>query len=185
MNVFFLLTIVVCWDSGNGETIDYATLVTFGDSACDTGNAYRLSNGSWPPVPPFNSDGGWADDLLWNQILVEQFLRNASLENFACAGATTDNRLIQGLFNRNQTRAPGLRQQIERYIETKINRSIDFDRTLFVIWIGYEQLHLQSITDAHRYGTESAHLNQSVDYLWSEKSHCFQPTTVRSLPKIS
>lgn len=126
---------------------DYTALVTFGDSKSDTGNAYRLSNGTWPPVPPFNRNGGFADSLLWSQILVEQFFTNATLEDFSCATATTDGRLVQGSMgqnpnlannysDRNRTQAPGVRQQIAQYISSKINKSIDFDRTLYSMWVG-------------------------------------------------
>ena len=115
---------------------DYTTLVTFGDSNSDTGNAYRLSGGTWPPVPPFNANGGFADGLLWNQLLAEQFFTNATLEDFSCANATTDNRLVQGSIGPNRTQAPGAHQQIVAYISSKINETIDFDRTLYTIWVG-------------------------------------------------
>ena len=126
---------------------DYTTLVTFGDSKSDTGNAYRLSNGTWPPVPPFNRNGGFADGLLWSQILVKQLFTNATLEDFSCGSATTDSRLVQGSMGRNPnlvynysvrncTQAPGVRQQMTQYIFSKINQTIDFDRTLYTLWVG-------------------------------------------------
>ena len=127
--------------------LDYTTVVTFGDSNSDTGNAYRLSNGTWPPVPPFNSNGGFADGPLWNQMLSEQFFNNTTLKDFFYASATTDSRLVQGTMGRNpnlianynirnRTQAPGVRQQIIQYMNSTINQTIDFDRTLFIISIG-------------------------------------------------
>ncbi|CAF2616667.1 unnamed protein product [Rotaria sp. Silwood2] len=125
----------------------YTTVVTFGDSTTDTGNAYRISNHTWPPVPPFNSNGGFADDLLWNQILTRQLLRNATLQDYSCGSATTDSELVQGTMGRapnlianysirNSTKPLSVRQQIFEYINTTINETIDFDRTLYVIWVG-------------------------------------------------
>lgn len=127
--------------------LKYTEVVTFGDSTTDSGFAYQLSNHTWPPVPPFNSEGGFADGPLWNQILAKKFLSNAIVKNFACGSATTDSQLAQGVMSRNpnlfanyhirnNTRSPGVRQQIALYINSTSNRSIDFDRTLYIIWTG-------------------------------------------------
>ena len=121
--------------------------MTFGDSTTDSGVAYQLSNHTWPPVPPFNSNGGFADGPLWNQIFVQTFLFNAILQNFACGSASTDSLLAQGVMGRNpnlienytirnNTKSPGVRQQIAQYINSTQNKTIDFDRTLFIIWTG-------------------------------------------------
>jgi thermolabile hemolysin len=127
--------------------LQYTSVVTFGDSTTDSGTAYQLSNHTWPPVPPFNSNGGFADDLLWNQIFAQKFLSHATLQNFACGSATTDSRLAQGVMSRNpnlianytirnNTKSPGVRQQIAQYINSTNNKTIDFDRILYVIWAG-------------------------------------------------
>jgi phospholipase/lecithinase/hemolysin len=127
--------------------LQYTRVVTFGDSTTDSGAAYQLSNHTWPPVPPFNSNGGFADGLLWNQIFTQKFLSNATLEDFACGSATTDNLLAQGAMSRNpnlianyiirsNTKSPGVRQQIAQYINSAINKTIDFNRTLYIIWVG-------------------------------------------------
>ncbi len=127
--------------------LQYTRVVTFGDSTTDSGTAYRLSNHTWPPVPPFNSNGGFADDLLWNQIFTQRLLSNATLQDYACGSATTDNLLAQGSMSRNpnlianytvrnNTKSPGVRQQIAQYINSTNNKTIDFDRTLYVIWSG-------------------------------------------------
>jgi phospholipase/lecithinase/hemolysin len=132
--------------------------VTFGDSSSDTGNDYRISNHTWPPIPPFNSNGGFADALLWNQIFTQQFLNNAILQDFSYGGATTDSQLVQGTLNfnpnlvanysiRNNTKPPGVQQQINQYINSTINKTIDFDLTLYVIWVGIDNYYFnQTIT---------------------------------------
>jgi len=134
------------------NNLDYTTVVTFGDSLSDTGNAYRISNHTWPPVPPFNSNGGYADDLLWNQIFTQQLLNHSSLQDFSYGSATTDSQLVQGTMNsnpnlvnnysiRNNTKPPGVRQQISEYINARMNETIDFDLTLYVIWVGINNYH--------------------------------------------
>jgi phospholipase/lecithinase/hemolysin len=121
--------------------------VTFGDSLSDTGNGYRISYHTWPPVPPFNSNGGYSDGPLWDQILTQKFLYQAALQDFSYGCATTDSLLVQGTMGyntnlngnysiRNSTKPPGVLQQIDDYINSTINTTIDFDQTLYVIWIG-------------------------------------------------
>ncbi|CAF1304182.1 unnamed protein product [Rotaria sp. Silwood1] len=145
-NIVLIFLLIYCI-SAHIDTLHYTTIVTFGDSTTDTGNAYRISNHTWPPVPPFNSNGGFADDLLWNQIFTQQLLRNATLQDYSYGSATTDNQLVQGTMSdapnlianysiRNNTKPPSVRQQISEYINTTMNESIDFDQTLYVIWVG-------------------------------------------------
>lgn len=139
-------------------SLNYTTVVTFGDSTSDTGNAYRISNKAWPPVPPFNLMGGFADGLLWNQMFTQKLLMNATLQDYSCDSATTDDQLVRGTINRssnlvanysipNIINVPGVRQQIFQYINISIAKNIDFDRTLYVIWAGFNNyIFNQSIT---------------------------------------
>ncbi len=122
--------------------------MTFGDSLSDTGNGYRISNHTWPPVPPFSSSGAYTDGLVWSQVLIQKYLSQSTLQDFAYGCATTDSLLVQGTMGyntniisgnysiRNNTKPPGVRQQIGDYINSTMNKTIDFDRTLYVIWIG-------------------------------------------------
>ena len=125
----------------------YTTVVTFGDSTTDSGTAYRVSHGSWPHVPPFNRKGGFSDGLLWNEVLTQGRLLNATLLDFSCGSSTTDSDLAQGTMSRSpnlllnydirrQIKSPGVRQQIAQYIQSVRNQTIDFDRTLYMIWSG-------------------------------------------------
>ena len=127
--------------------LQYKHVVTFGDSTTDSGNAYRLSAQTWPIVPPFNRRGGFADDLLWNEYFTFHLSNSATLDDYACGSATTDNRLAQGIMARNpnlianysirsQIRSPGVRQQIFQYISSMISQSVDFEHTLYLIWVG-------------------------------------------------
>lgn len=134
---------------------DYTTIVTFGDARSDTGNSYRISNHTWPPVPPFSSNGAFTDNLLWNQILTQELLHNASLQDFSYNGGTTDSQLVQGTMSynpnlianyyiRNNTKPPGVRQQISEYINAMINKTIDFDLTLYIIWAGVNNYYFNA-----------------------------------------
>jgi thermolabile hemolysin len=89
--LYSILCAVRCQPTASTDAVDlpYKTLVTFGDSLTDSGTAYRLSNGTWPPVPPFNQNGGFTDGLSWNQIFVQYLLKNATLNDYACGGSTT------------------------------------------------------------------------------------------------
>ena len=153
MKAIFLFYFVVCaiyCQRGASIHIDglpYKSLITFGDSLTDSGTAYRLSNRTWPPVPPFNRNGGFSDDLSWNQIFVQRLLKNATLRDYACGGATTDNDLMQGYMSRapnlvdnyairSKTKSIGVRQQVLGYIYSARSQSIDFDGTLYAIWTG-------------------------------------------------
>lgn len=44
--------------------------------------------------------------------------------------------LIANYAIRNQTKSPGVRQQIEQYKNSTSNTTIDFNRTLYIIWSG-------------------------------------------------
>ncbi|CAF4403158.1 unnamed protein product [Rotaria magnacalcarata] len=125
----------------------YTRVVTFGDSTTDSGIAYRISNRTSSHVPPFNNRGGFVDDLVRNEVLTQKLLLNATLQNFACGSATADNAIAQGIMSRNanlvanyeirsRTKLPGVRQQIDLCINEMMNKFIDFDRTLYMIWSG-------------------------------------------------
>ncbi|CAF0977510.1 unnamed protein product [Adineta ricciae] len=129
------------------SNLNYTTLVTFGDSLTDTGNGYRITHNTWPPVPPFSINGSYSDGLMWNQILADEFLNRATLQDFAYGCATTDSNLLQPTIGyntnikgnyslRNNAKPPGVRQQITTYVNLSLNENIDFDRTLYIVWIG-------------------------------------------------
>jgi phospholipase/lecithinase/hemolysin len=159
MKLFLVFLLIYLGNVYNSQIhMYYTTVVTFGDSSSDTGNAYRISNHTWPPVPPFNSNGGYADSLLWSQIFTQQLLTNAVLQDFSYGDATTDSQLVQGTMSynpnlvanysiRNNTKPPGVRQQIDQYINSTINTTINFDLTLYVIWVGINNYYFnQTVT---------------------------------------
>jgi phospholipase/lecithinase/hemolysin len=112
--------------------------VVFGDGLSDQGRFYALTDGRYPPSPPFLR-GRWTNGPTW----VEHLGRLAGLplaqeDNFAQGGATT------GAFNINEPLrgalgldggAPirGVLAQVDAYVARE--RSID-DRALHVLWAG-------------------------------------------------
>ncbi|CAF3603172.1 unnamed protein product [Adineta steineri] len=111
------------------SNIPYDTIVSFGDSNCDTGNVYNLTNFKWPPVPPYYQ-GRFSNGPLW----IEK-LGISKLINYAYGSATTDNTLVTGVTAFNVI-VPGVRQQIEMYKNATNISMIDFDRTIYIIWVG-------------------------------------------------
>ena len=137
----------VAFPSPTKGPTQYTTVVTFGDPTTDSGTAYRLSNGTWPHFPPFNRKGGFSEGLLWNEVLTQREFLNATLSDFSCGSSTTDSELAQGTMSRSpnlllnydirrHVQSPGVRQQIGQYINSVRNQTIDFDRTLYMIWSG-------------------------------------------------
>ncbi|KAG5456147.1 MAG: hypothetical protein BJ554DRAFT_4194 [Olpidium bornovanus] len=69
------------------------SLVVLGDSLSDDGNTFRLTNGTWPPSPPY-ARGVFSDGPVWAQVTAD--LLGVRLDSAAYGGATTDNRVVVG-----------------------------------------------------------------------------------------
>lgn len=133
--LFIALIILVFHQQIHSSNIHYDTIVFFGDSNSDQGNVYNLSSGRLPPPPYYQ--GRFSNRWVWlDKINISH------VQNRAHAGATTDNDLIQG-FALSQLPVPGVRQQIAQYFQSIDRSRINFDRTLFAIWAGGNNL-LQS-----------------------------------------
>ncbi|CAF2625583.1 unnamed protein product [Rotaria sp. Silwood2] len=111
----------------NTEQHRFHTVVIFGDSLSDTNNVYKLTNGTWPIVPPYHQ-GRFSNDSIW----VDR-LRVSNVKNYAYGGATTDNTVVQGYTKSDTVPVPGIRQQIEIYINSAKERTIDFVHTLYIV----------------------------------------------------
>ena len=103
----------------------FKRLVVFGDSLSDSGNLFGLTG--FPPAP-FYWMGRFSNGPTWVENLASYL--DAPLENYAVAGANTDDTNNQGPF-------PGIRAQIGNsttgYIST---HPVADDRVLYVIWGG-------------------------------------------------
>ncbi len=73
----------------NNFNNSFDDLVIFGDSYSDTGNAFNLSNNTFPPSPPY-FEGRLSNGPIWvDQIASELSLQEDDIQNFAFAGATS------------------------------------------------------------------------------------------------
>ena len=109
------------------QRIPFDTIISFGDSATDTGNVYKLTNHTWPLVPPY-FQGRFSNGFVWIEKLGVSDVRN-----YAYGGATTDNHLIQGYTASDTIPVPGVRQQIAIYLNDTRTTERNFARTLYVI----------------------------------------------------
>lgn len=105
----------------------FHTVVIFGDSHSDTGNVYKLTDSTWPIVPPYHL-GRFTDNLNW-----ADGLKVSNVKNYAHGGATIDSAVIQGYTKSDTVAVPGIRQQIEMYIDDTRKETTDFAHTLFII----------------------------------------------------
>ena len=123
------LAIVLCYHQIDAQRSLYDTLVIFGDSNSDNGNVYKISNLTTPSWPYFQ--GRFSNDYVWAERLnISQSI------NYAYGGATTDNDLVQGFSDERLIPVPGVRQQMMTYARSIQSNTINFDRTLYVIWAG-------------------------------------------------
>jgi phospholipase/lecithinase/hemolysin len=126
-NLLFLI-IVFYINKSQSQNISYDTIVSFGDSSSDTGNVYNLTNKQWPVVPPYYL-GRFSNGPVW----VEK-LGIANLINYAYGSATSDNNIVPG-YTAFQTSVPGVRQQIIQYKNVTDPTKINFNRTIYIIWV--------------------------------------------------
>lgn len=118
----------------------YSSLSVFGDSLSDSGNAYTLSGGIWPPSPPYAqqfSNGPTAAQYLADQLGVELLPSTAGGTNFAVGGATTGlqnyNYEVSSPFALPQTLAQtGTLAQVAGFVGSA--PSFDPASSLFMLW---------------------------------------------------
>ncbi|CAF0795370.1 unnamed protein product [Adineta ricciae] len=115
-------------DQTKAQRLSFDTIVSFGDSNTDTGRVYELTQHTWPITPPYYQ-GRYSNGPVW----IER-LGVSNLKNYAYGGATTDDHLVEGYAASDTKRVPGIRQQIQIYLNETNRTGIDFTRTLYVIW---------------------------------------------------
>ncbi|GAA5921901.1 hypothetical protein JCM1841_000970 [Sporobolomyces salmonicolor] len=94
-------------------------------------NTWNFTNGSWPSDPHY-ADHRFSDGLTWGEFLAQGL--NVPLEDYAVAGATTNNSLVQGWTGRDLTfPVPSILNQIAQYLARIPDRS---EQTLFILFGG-------------------------------------------------
>ncbi|CAF3303004.1 unnamed protein product [Rotaria socialis] len=126
----YFLFIFLCSHQTTTQNVPFDTIVSFGDSLTDTGNVYNLTSHTWPIVPPY-FEGRFSNGPVWIEKLGISIIKN-----YAHGGATTDNDFIQGYTASDTVPVPGIRQQINIYVKETNTVTLNFVRTLYVIWGG-------------------------------------------------
>lgn len=100
-------------------------LYVFGDSLSDSGNVFRVTEGTYPPTPPY-FQGRYSNGPVWvEQLATKLGLSAEQTKNFAYGGATTANARENGI--------PGVLVQVQNFV--KSNPQAD-PKALYVVWGG-------------------------------------------------
>lgn len=98
----------------------------FGDSLSDNGNAFRATNGLFPPSPPY-FNGRFTNGPVWIEDLAASLNLTTTTANFAFGGATS------GTTNTSVPFLPGVTTEVNSFLQTSPRLSPD---RAFVIWAG-------------------------------------------------
>ncbi|CAF2073431.1 unnamed protein product [Rotaria magnacalcarata] len=137
---FLLFIIYIVRSCTSSKQSSYDSIIAFGDSHTDTGNAYNLTRFQWPLVPPYYQ-GRFTNGPVWIDIF-----NSFQIMNYAYGDATIDNNnLIAGFTGPNRTvGVPGIRQQIVNYLIDNNLDTSDLSTTVYIIWSGGNEYLINS-----------------------------------------
>ncbi len=148
--------LLAAWGAGAASAAPFSQLVVFGDSLSDAGNAYALTEGNFPPSPPYAttfSNGPTAAQYLATRFGAAVQLGwptpVAGSNNFAVGGARNGT----GNYNVEKGRPPGLGVAYPDMAQTGIQRQVEryatqhpfvpaAASTLFMVWGGANDMYL-------------------------------------------
>lgn len=117
----------------------FSKIVTFGDSLSDTGYAYQLTSGLFPPSPP-NAVGRLSNGALWVEHLATMLGMTLHVEDeYAVAGARTDTGNFNTYFGLSMLANTGLASQVATYLQASGPSGAD-PNALHTVWIGSNDL---------------------------------------------
>jgi phospholipase/lecithinase/hemolysin len=130
-----------------GQYRPFSQLFVFGDSLSDTCNTFKRTKEALgqglPPAPPYFSRR-FSDGPVWVEYLAHFLkLSHSCHTNFAVSGATTGD---ANTFPLDTVRLPGLKQQLEAFIQSLNNAEADRD-ALYVLWAGANDYLAGGVTD--------------------------------------
>lgn len=106
---------------------NYEDIYIFGDSFSDTGNAFKSTNGTFPPSSTY-FNGRFSNGPVWVEYLAQDLGLSFNPDtNFAFGGANT------GVNNISNPGLPGLQGQISSF--TAANPSAN-PNALYIVWAG-------------------------------------------------
>ncbi len=150
------LLILACLVPTSAAGHPFTSLVVFGDSLLDSGQAYALSEGVYPPSPPYAQR--FSNGLVISEYLAGALglpLLPASMPggtNYAVGGATTGTKNVSwetdipsGLKSIAALQHTGITTQVGEFLAS--GPPVDRSRALFVVWGGPNDLVLAHLTD--------------------------------------
>jgi phospholipase/lecithinase/hemolysin len=149
--VFLRLSVVVFGfvlsSAANAASTTFSNLYAFGDSLSDSGNAYIVTGGVFPPSPPYAqrlSNGPVAVEWLAADLGITRFGPSvAGGTNYAVGGAATDTRNSSGLAIAQNT---GIQSQVTLFASTR--PAFDPATSLFFVWGGTNDFIIAANTGA-------------------------------------
>ncbi|KAI8822486.1 GDSL lipase/esterase [Fimicolochytrium jonesii] len=99
----------------DGARSGATALVVFGDSWSDTGNAFKLTSGTWPR-PQAYYQGRFSNGPIWVDSLASRL--HTTAKSYAYGGATSDNNTVKGYTGPDSTvLVPSVNQQVAQYVD--------------------------------------------------------------------
>lgn len=111
---------------------DYSSIIAFGDSLSDNGNAYRISGGLIPPSPPY-FDGRVSNGPVAVEYMAEALRPGMTLVDYAVAGAKTG--AAGGSDSAIGLNGTGLPAQVDMFADALAGAPADAS-ALFMVWGG-------------------------------------------------
>jgi len=114
------------------EGSPFSRIVSFGDSLADTGTAHALTGGILPQYGGYPTDR-YTNGLVWVEYLAQRL--DLPIDDYAVAGAFTDDRNTADFSALAPLNLPGLADQIEMFLADTAEQPVG-NRDLFTVIIG-------------------------------------------------
>ncbi|HKZ05037.1 MAG TPA: SGNH/GDSL hydrolase family protein [Methylomirabilota bacterium] len=146
---------MLCFLPGAAAAHSFTSLVVFGDSLSDSGRAFALSGGVYPPSPPYAgrfSNGPVASERLAATLgLPLAPAGTPGGTNYAVGGATTGDKNVSwetdtpaGLQSIAALQHTGMTTQMTEFLTS--GPAVDRSRALFLVWGGPNDIVLAHLT---------------------------------------
>jgi thermolabile hemolysin len=161
----------------------FSKIVTFGDSLSDTGYAYQLTGGLFPPSPP-NAVGRLSNGPLWVEHLATTLGVNLHVEDqYAVAGARTDTGNFNTYFGLATLANTGLASQVATYLQASGPAGAD-PAALHTVWIGSNDVFTTLTFGGDMNSTVVQAVQNTVQAVVTLASHGARHILVVNLPDL-
>ena len=123
-------------------TSPFSRIIVFGDSLSDTGNAFMLTGGMFPPSA-YYADGKMSNGSIWVEHLAESLGMELQPEDqYAVAGACSGiENFASWSYGIPQLAGTGLQWQIATFLSDSGPGNVD-PNALYIVWIGANDIFL-------------------------------------------